>query len=68
MAKQEAKVNPIQVQKYLKGEDYPTDKQELIRRAREEGAPDEIVSVLEQLPEKKYESVTDVTKELGNIV
>lgn len=65
---QKTKLSPIEIQKYLKGEDYPTDKQELVDRARDQGAPDQVVQVLEQLPEQTFDSVTDVTKQLGKIV
>ncbi|HEV8570724.1 MAG TPA: DUF2795 domain-containing protein [Actinoplanes sp.] len=30
-------MNPIQLRKYLGGVDYPTDKETLIRRAKENG-------------------------------
>jgi hypothetical protein len=36
-------VNPIEVQKHLKGASYPTDAEDLARTAEGNGAPQEIV-------------------------
>ncbi|AFZ25325.1 Protein of unknown function (DUF2795) [Cylindrospermum stagnale PCC 7417] len=63
-----AKTNPVEIQKHLKGVDYPADKQELIDHARKQGADREILSLLEQLPEdEEYESPTELNKALGEI-
>jgi Protein of unknown function (DUF2795) len=39
-------VNPIEVQKYLKGVDYPARGEELASTAEARGAPEEIVEEL----------------------
>lgn len=44
-----AKANPVQIQKHLKGVDYPASKQELIQHAQQQGADQKIISLLEQL-------------------
>ncbi|MBD2383956.1 DUF2795 domain-containing protein [Cylindrospermum sp. FACHB-282] len=63
-----AKTNPVEIQKHLKGVDYPADKEELINHARKQGADKEIISLLEQLPEdEEYESPTELNKALGEI-
>jgi hypothetical protein len=62
-----AKVNPIQLQKYLKGVDYPASKQDLIERAKQEGADENVFSTLEQLPDEEYETPAEVSKAVGNI-
>ncbi len=59
------KVNPIQLQKHLKGMDYPASKQELIEHAKKQGADEDALSALEELPEQEYEAPTDVNKALG---
>ncbi len=33
-----AKVNPIQLQKHLKGVDYPANREDLINQAKQQGA------------------------------
>ena len=40
---------PIQIQKYLKGVDYPASKQDLIRNARKNGADDSVCASLEEI-------------------
>ena len=60
-----AKVNPIQLQKHLKGMDYPASKQDLINHAKQHGADENALSALEQLPDEQYETPTDVSKAIG---
>lgn len=61
-----AKVNPIQLQKHLKGMDYPASKEDLIKHAQQQGADEDALSALEQLPDEKYETPADVSKAIGN--
>ncbi len=62
-----AKTNPIQLQKHLKGVDYPASKQDLISHAEQQGADDKALSVLQQLPDEEYETPADVSKAVGAI-
>lgn len=62
-----AKVNPIQLQKHLKGVDYPASKEQLVQHAQKQGADDTALSVLNQLPDEEYESPTDVSEAVGEI-
>lgn len=62
-----AKINPIQLQKHLKDVDYPASKEELIEHAKQQGADDNAISVLEQLPDQEYDSPTDVSEAVGDI-
>lgn len=62
-----AEVNPIQLQKHLKGVDYPTSKEDLVKHAQNQGADKQALSLLQQLPDKEYESPTDVSKAVGEI-
>ena len=62
-----AKVNPIQLQKYLKGMNYPARKADLIKRAEQNGADEQIRSTLEQLPDQEFNSAADVSKAIGAI-
>jgi hypothetical protein len=62
-----AKVNPIQLQKYLKGVDYPASKQDLLDRAKHEGADENVFSTLERLPDEEYQTPADVSKAVGGI-
>lgn len=56
-----AHANPIQIQKYLKGVDYPTNKQTLIRTARQQGADDSVCASLDQLPDEEFQTPADVS-------
>ncbi|AKH38095.1 MULTISPECIES: DUF2795 domain-containing protein [Nitrosomonas] len=62
-----AKANPIQVQKYLSGMDYPADKDEIIDHAKDQGADNDVVQILQQLPERDYKTAADVSKAIGQI-
>ncbi len=63
-----AKANPVQIQKHLKGVDYPANKQDLIQHAQRQGADEKVISLLEQLPEdEEYENPTDLNKAIGEI-
>ncbi|OUL36670.1 hypothetical protein BV372_06480 [Nostoc sp. T09] len=63
-----AKANPVSVQKYLKGVDYPATTEELIEYAQEQGADEEVLSILEQLPEdEEFESPTDLSEAIGEL-
>jgi hypothetical protein len=57
--------NPIQLQKYLGGVDYPTDKNTLIERAKEKGADDDVIRTLRSLPVDRFNSPNDVSEALG---
>lgn len=57
-----AHANPIQIQKYLKGVDYPANKATLIENAKKLGADDSICASLEQLPDEEFETPADVSE------
>lgn len=61
------KANPIQVQKFLSGMDYPASKDEIVKHAKSKGADENIMDTLEQLPEDDYETPADVSKAIGQI-
>lgn len=62
-----AKVNPIQVQKFLSGVDYPASKDDLIQKARQEGASQDVIGTLEQMPGDQYNSPNDVSQAIGKV-
>jgi hypothetical protein len=59
-------VNPIQLQKYLGGIDYPARKQDLIQRAEEQGADDNVLQTLKSLNRDEFNSPNDVSEALGS--
>ncbi|SFO15320.1 DUF2795 domain-containing protein [Nitrosospira briensis] len=61
------KANPIQVQKFLSGMDYPASKEEIVDHAKSKGADENIMQTLEQLPDESFETPADVSKAIGEI-
>lgn len=59
------KPNPIELQKHLKGVSYPASKEELIQHAQEQGADEDLLSTLEQLPDEEFETPAEVSKAVG---
>lgn len=57
---------PIQVQKYLKGMDYPASKEDLISHARKNKAPEEVISMLGQIKSSAFNDPAEVSKALGD--
>jgi hypothetical protein len=62
-----AKANPIEIQKHLKGMNYPASREDIIQHAEEHGADEDLRSLLEELPEDEYETPADVNKAIGQI-
>lgn len=62
-----AAINPIQLEKYLKGINYPVSKADLLKQAEKNGADEQARSTLEQLPDKTFDAPTDVSKAVGAI-
>lgn len=57
--------SPANVATYLKGIDYPANKQDLLKHARQNGAEQDVVDVLERMPEQQYGNMADVMKGYG---
>jgi hypothetical protein len=53
------------VQKYLIGT-FPASRDELVDRARRQGADQGIVSLVRQLPGERFESAAEVVRALGH--
>lgn len=50
---------------YLKGIDLPCSKDDLLRHAEQNGAPDEVRRTLENLPGQRFETMPDIMKAFG---
>lgn len=61
------RMNPIQLQKYLGGIDYPAEKDTLITRAEEQGADEQVLETLRQLPVDSFNSPNDVSEAWGKL-
>ena len=60
-----ANVNPIQIQKFLRGIDYPASKEELLEVAKHNGADDRVLDALRQAATDRFNSPNDVSEALG---
>ncbi|OAA23345.1 Protein of unknown function (DUF2795) [Frankia sp. EI5c] len=56
--------NPIEVQKFLKGIDYPADRRTLVTTARREGASEEVLTALEHITDRSYDGPNAVSQEV----
>jgi hypothetical protein len=56
---------PVQVQKFLSGLDYPVRRQQIIDKAKENGADRQIIAMLERLPDREYEGPSGISREIG---
>jgi hypothetical protein len=57
--------NPIQMQKFLGGVNYPCDRDELVEHARSKGADDEVLEHLRALPDRTYDGPNAVSAEFS---
>jgi hypothetical protein len=62
-----ATVNPIQIQKFLKGIDYPATKDDILRTAEKQGADDNVRQTIERLPNQKFNSPNDISEAVGKL-
>lgn len=62
-----ARATAIDVQKYLKGVDYPVSKQAILSQAQEAGADDDVREAIEGLPDEEFETPAAASKALGGL-
>lgn len=62
-----AKVNPINLQKALKGTKYPASKKDLMKAAETNGCDDSISGALKKLPEQQFTRPSDVSKAIKEL-
>ncbi len=67
MAETRTSGSPIGVQKFLKGVDYPADKEKLLAAAQKNGAPEQITAILRQLPANQFDGPDDVMRAYGEM-
>lgn len=63
----EMDVGPVAVQKFLSGISYPATKQELIKHAKDKGAPSNVLQFMEQMDDSTFKSPVDVSRALGKL-
>jgi hypothetical protein len=60
-----ASVNPIQLQKFLKGIDYPAGKDKILSTAEGNDADDNVMEALRAIPDREYDGPNAVSHELS---
>lgn len=58
--------NPIQMQKFLSGVDYPASKDDLVSAAERNDAPDDVLDTLRGLSQDSFDSPTDVSSAVSD--
>ena len=59
--------SPANVQKYLHGADYPATRKDLLDQARRNDAPDEVMDVIQRMPDQEFGGPQEVMKAYGDI-
>ena len=59
--------SPANVQAHLKGIDYPANKRDLVETARKNQAPEDVLRILQEMPDERYGGPQDVMKAYGDI-
>jgi len=69
MAKGVGGIGPANIMKHLKGVHFPVNKDGIIELVKRGIGPDteNVMTIVQQLPEKDYISVADIMKEIGKI-
>jgi hypothetical protein len=59
--------SPANITHHLKGIDFPAEKTDLVKHAKQQGADREILDVIEKMPDGRYETMADVMKGVGKV-
>lgn len=51
---------------HLKGIGFPAGKDDLLAQAKENGAEDDIMQILDSMPDEDFQSIADVMKAVGS--
>ena len=60
-------VNPVQLQKFLRGVDYPARKEDLVRHAEAQGADHEVLDTLGKVPDREYHGPNTVSAAVADV-
>lgn len=59
-----ANMSSTDIDRYLRGVNYPADKNELVNYARKQNAPQDVVKNLDMLPNQRFSSPDDVRRNM----
>ncbi|MGZ7068103.1 MAG: DUF2795 domain-containing protein [Methanobacterium sp.] len=61
------RVSPAQVEKSIKGIKFPASKQDLILQAESNNASDDVLNILENVPDKQFHSPVEISIAIGKM-
>ena len=61
------RVSPAQVEKSIKGIRFPASRQDLMDQAESNNANDDVLNILENIPDKQFNSPVDISKAIGKM-
>ncbi|AJX35605.1 DUF2795 domain-containing protein [Burkholderia oklahomensis] len=60
--------SPVDIQKTLKGMDYPASKDDVVRCAERSHADGDVIDMLRRIPDRQYDTPASVSKEVGKLM
>lgn len=60
-------VNPVQLQKFLRGMDYPARKDDLVRHAEQQGADQQVLDTLRRILDREYNGPNAVSAAVADV-
>lgn len=55
----------VEIEKALKGMNYPASKDDLVQKAKQNNASQDVIQTIQKLPQDRFNSPTDVQKAWG---
>ncbi len=62
-----ANINSLQVERFLSGMDYPCNKDDIVSYAASQGADQNVLDKLQQMPGGTFNSMTDISRAIGTV-
>jgi len=59
--------NTAEAAQYLHGIDFPADKNKIVQYAKDRKAPDDLLQIMQQMPDAQYTSMADVFQGFGRV-
>lgn len=59
--------SPSNVSHHLQGIDFPAGRDDLVKQAQDNGADADVLEVIRQMPDERYENMADVMKGYGSV-
>lgn len=60
-------VSAIDISKCLSGINFPANKQGLINHARQKNSSQEVIDILQKIPDREYTNMADVEQGFGQV-